>query len=133
METPHVSPQKAVNRGLWTIVVPSMTVLTMPVVVFVVLVKLEYLGTTAPGGMNWALPAFLVSSLGSWLVWSTQVPRWRLWAYRRVNDVVSLKRLAVESRIVWPDGSFFERTEIMSRQVRDELRNLEAASMSRGA
>lgn len=132
MQTQYLSPGEAVNRGLWTIVVPTIAVLVAPLVLFIALVKLHHLPTTGPGGMSWALPAFFVSCVGSQLVWSIQVPRWRLWAYRRVEDIASLKRLAVKRKMIGPEGSLFEWTEIMSRQVRDELRHLEAASRTRG-
>ncbi len=131
METQYLTPQRAVNRGLWTIVVPTIAVLVAPVFVFVLLVKLHHLPATGPGGVSWALPAFLVSAVGSQLVWSIQGPRWRLWAYRRVEDIASLKRLAAERKMIGPEGSIFEWTEIASRRVRDELRQLEAAARTR--
>jgi hypothetical protein len=44
-----------------------------------------------------------------------------------------LKELAVERHIIWPDGSIFEKTEITSQHVRDELRRLEADARERDA
>jgi hypothetical protein len=61
----------------------------------------------------------------SWLAWSVLVPRWRLWAYERVSDLGELKRLAVLSYLIWPEGSVFARTEIASKALRTRLRELE--------
>ncbi|HTO53054.1 MAG TPA: hypothetical protein VMR50_06665 [Myxococcota bacterium] len=51
----------------------------------------------------------------AWLWWSISVPKWRLWAYQRVDDVSELKRSAVQSGLTWPDGSIFARTEIKTK------------------
>lgn len=103
-----------------------MAVLLVPLVAFVMFAKLGYIASVGYAGMKWALPTFFVSFVGSWLVWSIQVPRWRLWAYRHVGDIPLLKRLAAAKQLIWNDGSIFEKTEIMSRSVREELKRLEA-------
>ena len=65
--------------------------------------------------VGWRLLAsFGISFALAWLWWSISVPRWRVWAYARVEDVAALKQLAVEARLTWPDGSIFERTELKS-------------------
>jgi hypothetical protein len=67
---------------------------------------------------------------GAWTAWSFMTPIWRLWAYRRVDDLDELKALAVEAKVVWPEGHPFQRTEIMSAATRTELQRLEAAARS---
>jgi hypothetical protein len=47
----------------------------------------------------------------AWLWWSYFIPLWRAWALRRGADPNELQRLALEAQLVWPKGSFFERTE----------------------
>lgn len=68
----------------------------------------------------------------SWLVWSSQITLWRLWAYRRVDDVAALKD-AANGLLIWPDGHVFERTEFRSRRQAEELRRLEQSSADRTA
>ncbi len=58
----------------------------------------------------------------AWLWWSLNVPRWRLWSYRRVEDLARLQRQAVEAGLLWPAGHFFERTEIASDQLKADIR-----------
>ncbi|MBS0294918.1 MAG: hypothetical protein JSR45_01315 [Proteobacteria bacterium] len=62
---------------------------------------------------------------GAWVLWSWLTPRWRLWAYQRVDDIAALKAQAVKSRIIWPAGHVLERTEICPRDLREQLRALE--------
>ena len=65
---------------------------------------------------NWQIiPAFLIGFVMAWLWWSITVPKWRLWAYTRVNDIAKLKEAAVSVRLTWPEGSQFARTEIKSK------------------
>ena len=56
--------------------------------------------------------ALLVGFCGAWLWWSFFVPVWREWAHSRGADPEELQYLAVQSKLTWPKGSFFERTEI---------------------
>ncbi len=65
--------------------------------------------------------------IAAWLWWSWSVPRWRLWAYQRVDNIAELKRAAVVARLVWPDGHFFERTELKSARHAAREKALEAA------
>jgi hypothetical protein len=62
----------------------------------------------------------------SWLSWSCTVVRWKLWAYTNVRNVHELQKRAIEDRIIWPDGNFFNRTEIKTREQRYALDQLEA-------
>ena len=76
----------------------------------------------------------LVAALPSaWIGWSIQVPRWRLWAYRRVADIEALKLAAISANLIWPEGHFFERTEFRSRDQIAEMSRLEMASKNRKA
>lgn len=124
-ERGQIDVEEALRRGFWTVKAPSMTVLLAPIAAFVTLAKLGYIPSTGYAGMKWAVPTFLISFLGSWFVWAIQVPRWRVWAYRRVNDVALLKQRAVESQLMWPDSSIFTRTELMSPATRHELEKLD--------
>jgi hypothetical protein len=79
------------------------------------------------------LVAFGLGFVVAWLWWSIVLPRWRLWAYERVDDVAELKRKAVANRLTWPDGSFFARTEIKTpaqraRQYAFERHEIHGAS-----
>lgn len=80
-------------------------------------------------GLWLIMMVLLISFVCSWLAWSWQITRWRLWAYARVADVAELKRLATGS-LTWPDGHPFERTEFRSRDQAAELARLEALSKS---
>jgi hypothetical protein len=80
------------------------------------------------GSLVLVLGCLLFMLPASWLGWSTQVPRWRVWAYRRVADIDALKVAAVSAGLIWPDGHLFERTELRSRDQAVEIRRLELAS-----
>lgn len=67
----------------------------------------------------WALLLFLFVFSLAWLWWSLSVPRWRVWAFERVDSIAELKLAAVAAGVIWPDGHFFGRTEIKSGAIRD--------------
>jgi hypothetical protein len=47
----------------------------------------------------------------AWFWWSYFIPKWRAWALQRGADPDELQALAVSEQLVWPKGSWFERTE----------------------
>lgn len=122
----HPDIEHALKRAFWTIKVPSMSVLVVPLVTYCLLAQFRYVPQYGYPGLKYAAPFFLFSFIGAWLIWSIQVPRWRLWAYRRVADIALLEQMAMERQILWESGSFFERTEIASRALRAELQRLRA-------
>jgi hypothetical protein len=120
-----VTAEEAVRRAFWMVKVPSMAVLLVPLLGMLLLIELGVLPDEGPIAMAWSIPTIVGSIAGSWLVWSIQVPRWRLWAYRNAEDIAAVKRLAAEKQIIWPEGSIFEKTEIASREVTKTLSDLE--------
>lgn len=61
----------------------------------------------------------------AWIYWSFAITRWRIWAFSNVDDVHELKSLAISGQLIWPDGSFFERTEIRTKKERILINELE--------
>jgi hypothetical protein len=102
---------------------PSMVVMFGP---WLVLLRLMNHHDGPRYGLRLFLPVFLGGFVAGWLVWSLGIPRWRLWAYRSVGSVAELKRVAMQRGLIWPDGSLWERTELISSRERALLRQLEA-------
>jgi hypothetical protein len=116
---------------LWGTIVVNGAVLAFfvtPAIILNVLPE-RYLPPSEP---QIAIPLVLGIFAGAWLTWSVLAPRWRLWAYRRVEDIDMLKALAVEQKLLWPEGHFFQRTEIASRALREELARIEREKAHRG-
>ncbi len=78
--------------------------------------------------MPFAVGLFVAGFVLPWLVWSYLVPRWRLWAYARVDDIEALKEAAAEFSLIWPEGHIFERTEFRPTVLAARLRDLEDAN-----
>jgi hypothetical protein len=120
-----VTPEQAVTRGWWMVTAPSLAVLVIPLAAYAIWMPGEY--RFGVRGMR-PVAALLFFGVGlSWLAWSILVPRWRLWAYERVSNIVELKRRAVAAKLIWPEGSILERTELASKELRARLQKLELA------
>lgn len=61
----------------------------------------------------------------SWLYKAYMTPRWKLWAYARVGNVQQLKEAAINGRVMAPDNSFAEKSELCSKEMRQEILKLE--------
>lgn len=71
---------------------------------------------------------FVGSFLGilvCWLNWSLFIVDWKIWAYENVRNVHEFKRKAIEQKLLWEDGSWFEKTEFKSYNQKQKLRQLE--------
>ena len=86
-----------------------------------------------PRSLNWVgLIVFLSGLILAWLWWSLAVPRWRLWAYERVENIPHLKERAIAVGLIWPDGHFFARTEVKSKAHALREKQLDSANDERG-
>ena len=59
----------------------------------------------------------------AWLWWSFTIARWRIWAFEntRETDWSALKEKAIEGKLIWNDGDFFERTEIRTKKQQEKI------------
>ncbi len=89
------------------------------------------LGAPEPVGVAGLL--FIPCLPAAWLTWSVLAPRWRVWAYERVDDLGEMKRLAVQANLIWPDGHIFERTEWRTFEQQQRLLELERQHRETGA
>ncbi|MFC5372827.1 hypothetical protein ACFPIF_09705 [Brevundimonas faecalis] len=81
----------------------------------------------------WSLLLIVLALIAPWAIWSLQVTRWRLWAYRRVADLEALKIAAVSLSVIWPSGHLLEKTEFRTRSQALELERLDRASRAKRA
>lgn len=59
-----------------------------------------------------------------WLWWSFKITTWRIWAFDNVRNVHELKKRAIREKLIWPDNSFFVKTEIRSKSENDKLNSI---------
>jgi hypothetical protein len=126
-----ITPEKAVSRAFWMVNGPVMLVMFGPASVLYGLGYLLGSSTEVGAALSLAaIAAFFVCWPLAWLTWSILTPRWRLWAYQHVDDIGELKRLAVADHVIWPEGHLFQRTEIMSPNLKAALHAIEATKQS---
>jgi len=120
-----VTIDEAIARGRRIVNWPVRGLLATPAVLYIV--GCHTLGAlVGPQTFDLAIGLSLgVCFVAAWLWWSFQVPKWRLWAYERVEDIPELKRRAILAQLIWPDGSVFGRTEIKSASHAARERELE--------
>jgi hypothetical protein len=68
---------------------------------------------------------FLVGVILACLVWGFMVTRWRIWAFTQVRNVHELKKRAIQEKLIWPEGSVFEKTEIRTQEDTRTLKQLD--------
>lgn len=60
-----------------------------------------------------------------WLYWSFTIVHWRIWAFSNVKNVHELKSRAISAKLIWPDESSFNQTEIRTAYQNKLLQELE--------
>ncbi len=102
----NVSVEDAIKRGQRMINYP------VYVIMFGIIGLSYYLNTQSiiPG---WVVGiSVLVGFLAGWLYWSFRISKWKLWAFENVRNVHDLETKAIEAKLIWPEGSFWNKTEI---------------------
>lgn len=104
---PRPTPQQALLRGHVTVTLPVVVLLGIAPVV---------------GGIlaDWrgALLGAFSGSLFAWPWWSYAVPRWRDWVLDQGLRPSDVQDRAEAIGLLWPQGSWFERTEFPRRDGR---------------
>lgn len=119
--------KRAIRRGLLVVNGPVLLLLLGPLGVFAFLIEQRIVSRD----YNWVgLVVFLAGFALAWLWWSYAVPRWRLWAYERVDDTSALKEEAVAVGLTWADGNSLGRTEFRSRAQAQRERELDPPDQS---
>jgi hypothetical protein len=75
--------------------------------------------------------AMLAGATAGWLWWSWSLPRWKAWAYERVEDLPKLKVYAFRTGLCWPSGHPLERTEYVPAKLRSRIQRAEAVNQRR--
>ncbi len=101
-----VTVDKALKRGQLIVNLPVMFIM------FCGWALVAYFGTKAIIHPAFIVVGVFLSIIIAYVYWSVMITRWRLWAFENVRNVHELKRRAIRGQLIWPDGSFFERTEI---------------------
>jgi hypothetical protein len=112
-----VSVDDALARGKRTVTMPAILVL----VVTLGLSMFAAIALNIPDLTGWLIGGgFILSFVLSWLWWSINITKWRLWAFDNVRNVHELKKRASREQLIWKDGNFFEKTEIRSAADKDK-------------
>jgi len=99
------TPKEAVLRGHLMVTVPVLvTIATVAAFVSIVLGR--------------PMLGFGVGAFAAWPVWSFMVPRWRDWVIDVGLTPDDVQDKAELTGLLWPRGSFLERTEFKRRSGR---------------
>ena len=80
---------------------------------------------------EYSIPTILIGLilgfLAGWLYWSIAIPKWRIWAFQNVDkrNWRELKNKAIREKLIWPDNSIFNKTELRTEKQKDKLNRIE--------
>ena len=59
-----------------------------------------------------------ISIVVGWVWWSYKIVKWKVWAFSQVDlqGAYDLYNQSIECGLIWPAGSFFNRTEIWTKK-----------------
>lgn len=114
-----MTTNKAIRRGQLLINVPVLIIILGTPGLCLYLVSLEILES------QYVLLGFLVGFLFAWLYWSFAITQWRIWALSKTEDPFELRLQAENVGLIWPEGSFFEKTEIRTSRQNHLIQELE--------
>ena len=69
--------------------------------------------------------AFFIGFVLAWFIWSFMITKWRIWAFDNVRNVHELKKRAIREKLIWNEGSIFEKTEIRRSEDKIKLKKID--------
>ena len=118
MQAAEVTVEAALKRG-------RLMLKAAPPAVIVVVLVASVFGGSYIGLPSWTIAIALpLAFVLAWLTWSVLVTRWRIWALLNVRNTQQLFETAVAEKLIWPEGSWFQRTEIRTAGQRATLEAL---------
>lgn len=114
-----VTVEQALNKGRWKLKYLPMIATFGCIGGGFFLSKQEIFG-------GWIIPTGFVAgfTLG-WILWSYFVMKWKIWAYENVRNIHELQRKAVQEKLIWNRGSWFEKTEVKNYHQKQKLKQLQ--------
>ena len=112
-----ITVDNAIKKGFLFVNLPVFFCFALPVIIGLSLP--ENFDTNSITGYS-LIPAFILA----WTWWSWSLPKWRLWAVHKVEDVELLLHRAVEEQLMWRPGHFLQKTEISTRKQKEELKEI---------
>jgi hypothetical protein len=110
----RLSVDQAIQRGQKMINYP---IFALMIIGFTAMLSLPFLLDNL-----WFIPiGFITTFVVMWMWWSFRITKWRIWAFENCRNVHKLKKRAIEEKLIWPDGSRFEKTEIRNTEQRKKL------------
>ena len=104
----------AISKGHKMVLYPVIIIIIVLIGLTIYLESLKYLPI-------WGLIAgFILSFIAAWFYWSIIITKWRLWAFENVRNVHELEKRAVQEKLIFRAGSFFEKTEIRNLSDREK-------------
>jgi len=74
--------------------------------------------------ISMGITVFISSFIAPWIWWSVRVVKWKIWAFSNVTDLKVLEKKAIAQQLIWPQGNWFEKTEIKSSREKKQLEQL---------
>lgn len=114
-----VTVDEALNKGRLKLVYLPLVIIIGFIGAGLLLYKNQFIG-------EWVLfPSLILGVTCGWLAWSYFANKWKIWAYQNVRNIHELQRKAIEEKLVWRGGSWFEKTEFKSTEQKAKLKSLQ--------
>lgn len=107
---------RAIRKGQLLVNFPALIIFIGVIMTgFITFKRLEDAGT-------YYVISLLVGFCCCWIYWSFSIIRWKVWAYKNVNNIEMLENEAVKAQLLWPKGSWFSKTAFITSRQRELLK-----------
>jgi|GEM_PF-6100344 len=126
-EVETVSVDDAIDKGIKRVYLPGFAIFILGLISFFPIVAIFNVSIWLA-----MLIPLLGSILLSWLWWSYSVARWKVWAYKRVDDIEKLEQRAIDAQIINKRnryGRISSKTEFLTKKEKLEIELLRSKKL----
>jgi len=114
----EIAFNKVLNKGQVFINFPAMLLMFGLMWLSYHLYKIQFISTPIH------IIGCVISFFIGWGFWSLCIAKWRIWAFEEIDETFhhQLKKEAIKAKLIWPDGHFFEKTEIRTKAQKAKIK-----------
>jgi hypothetical protein len=121
----YIDSYKATQTGLYLVIFSALLFMTSGILIGVYLFN------------NYAVHiAFIpfvfipLSLLIYWPFWSLILVKWKIWSFKRIDDIEILIKIAERKNLIYPDSHFYTKNEICSKKDKNLIQKLRKTKLA---
>lgn len=121
----YIDSFKATQIGLYLVIFSALLFVTIGVLIGVYFFKIHELHIAFIPFVIIPISLFIY-----WPFWSLLLAKWKIWSFKRIDDIEILVKIAERKNLIYPDNHFYTKYEFCSKKDKYLIRKLKKTKLA---